>query len=79
MYRVLVRCIDCFVFKDGLCLAKDKEANKWGYIDKAGNWIIAPEYDNASEFINGYATVNNIAVIDTNGKVVLSLTDTQNN
>jgi len=46
-------------FSDGRCLIKRlvDEEYYFGYIDKAGNEIIAPKYVNASNFKSGFAIV----------------------
>lgn len=31
---------------------------KYGYIDKSGKWIVEPNYDVASGFINGFAYID---------------------
>ena len=62
-----------YQFCRGLCPAKDAESGKWGYIDPHGNWRIKPQYDDAKPFSeDGYATVNQTSVIDTDGRNVLS-------
>jgi hypothetical protein len=35
-------------FKQGLAAVKINE--KWGYIDKTGNFVISPEFDDARSF-----------------------------
>ena len=43
------------LFKDGItCIAKD---GKWGFIDKRGEFIIAPVYESARNFSDGFAPV----------------------
>ena len=34
--------------------------DKWGYIDAEGRWIIAPKYQMAMDFHEGYALVKDI-------------------
>ncbi|MCI8530167.1 MAG: hypothetical protein HFH82_13615 [Lachnospiraceae bacterium] len=63
------RMIDAFgnqigmdTFEDGKIFyestyAAVKKDGKWGFIDKDGNWFIAPTYEDARSFSNGYAAV----------------------
>lgn len=58
------------------------EGNKWGYIDNKGNVIVAPQYDNVTDFSNGYAWVSihsggidSKSIIDTTGNIVFTLPD----
>lgn len=58
------------------------EGDKWGYIDKAGNVVVAPQYDNVTDFSNGYAWVsknsggtNSKSIIDVSGNIVYTLPD----
>lgn len=61
------------VFKNGLCVAMDAESESWGYINAQGQWVIQPQFTSARPFgTDGYAVVNNIAVIDEQGKFVLA-------
>lgn len=67
MYR------DMYIFYKGLCPARDAASGKWGYIDTQGNWKIQPQYTSVTTFSSdGYATVNDTTVIDTDGNIVLS-------
>jgi len=59
-------------FSNELCIAQDTETKKYGYIDVYGNWKIQPIYTSGMVFNDGYAIVDEIIVIDTIGKVVLS-------
>lgn len=60
-------------FCKNLCPAKDVESGYWGYIDPYGNWKIQPQYSSVTAFsADGYATVNDKIIINTEGKVVLS-------
>ena len=46
----------------------------WGYINQSGTWAIAPQYENASSFSEGWAAVGKdgeMGYIDTKGKTVL--------
>lgn len=67
------KSIETYTFSKGLCPARDAVSGKWGYIDTQGNWKIQPQYTSALFFSgDGYATVNDTTVIDTNGHIVLS-------
>lgn len=67
------KSIETYTFSKGLCPARDAASGKWGYIDTQGNWKIQPQYTSALYFSgDGYATVNDTTVIDTNGNIVLS-------
>lgn len=60
-------------FHQGLCNVKTKD-NKWGYIDKTGNYFIQPIYSNAGEFHEGLANVDVDRLsgfIDTTRKMVI--------
>lgn len=43
-------------FENGLSVAQDGNY-KYGFIDKKGNWVIKPQYDNAVHFSEGLASV----------------------
>ena len=46
----------------------------WGYIDKTGKFIIQPQFDSASNFSEGFASVrmnNKWGYIDKTGKFVI--------
>lgn len=50
-----------------------KKKNKWGFIDVNGNWVIPPEYYNASAFSEGFASVEKFELrsyVDTRGKLI---------
>ena len=54
--------------------AKDKQTKKYGYQDKAKNWVIAPAFDDAKKFDDGCAIVGlggREGLIDTEGKWLL--------
>ena len=64
-----------YSYADGLAAAS-LDGDNYGYIDTAGNWVIAPQYESASSFRNGRATVQDgrtAKLIDRTGKVLLSL------
>ena len=45
----------------------------WGYIDETAQWVILPQYDNASSFRDGLALVEKdgkLMYIDHSGAVV---------
>ncbi|MFV0342223.1 MAG: WG repeat-containing protein [Anaerocolumna sp.] len=45
-------------FSEGMAAVETYVDNKWGYIDNTGKEIIAPKYDNALSFSEGFAAVN---------------------
>lgn len=62
--------LEKYDFCKNLCPAMDSVSGYWGYVDPKGNWAIKPEYSSAEPFTaDGYATVNEKIVIDTNGKI----------
>lgn len=46
-----------FQSADGLMAYEDKETGKFGYVDEAYNWVVAPVLDHAEDFQDGYAVV----------------------
>ena len=42
---------------EGLMAFWDKETGKYGYVDENWNWVIAPTFDEAGKFQDGYAVV----------------------
>ena len=44
---------------EGLMVFQDKETGKYGYVDEEYNWVIAPVFDRAEDFMDGYAVVYN--------------------
>ena len=42
---------------DGRVIDLKAKKDKWGYIDKRGEFVIAPKYDDAGPFFNGVAPV----------------------
>ncbi len=61
-------------FSDGLCAVLDKETQLYGFIDKSGNQVIAPQFKSANNFYDGLCAVltqdNKYALIDRNGKII---------
>ena len=56
-----------------LCPAQDASSGLWGYVDPYGQWKIQPQYLSATSFTDdGYAIVNDIVVINTDGEMVLA-------
>lgn len=67
------RAIKVYEFCMNLCPAQDVASGLWGYIDPYGNWKIQPQYISALRFSDdGYATVNELVVINTKGEIVLA-------
>jgi len=65
-------------FSEGVAAAAEGE--KWGIIDKAGNWVIAPHYVWADQFVEGHCLVRmgtqpnvEYALIDHGGTVKFKL------
>lgn len=47
-------------FSEGLCAARDKQTQHWGFVDKNGNWIIQPQFRWTDEkFRDGCCVVYN--------------------
>lgn len=42
---------------EGLAAMQEEETGKYGYVNEAGEWIIAPAFDYAENFRDGYAVV----------------------
>lgn len=65
-----------YAFSAGLCKAKDPETGLFGFIDLQGNWVIQPQYQNATDFSEvgneAYAVVNNVTVINKKGEVIFT-------
>ena len=58
---------------DGIMRARSEENALYGYIDLAGNWVIQPQYDQATDFTeDGVAVVNGNTVINKNGDVIFT-------
>lgn len=67
-----------YPFAEGVAAATESENAEggWGYIDKAGNWAVAPQFDWASSFRFDLAPVNrkrDCGYIDKSGTRVLEL------
>lgn len=62
-------------FHEGLSCVKEKNKGRlYGYIDFTGKYCINPQYESASDFMNGYAIVKKnkkYGVIDKSGNFVL--------
>lgn len=61
---------------EGLILATRGDVLKFGYLKLDGQWLIAPAYDSARDFINGFAAVKlgeQWQIIDRAGKIVRPL------
>lgn len=59
-------------FENDLLLVQDKETGLYGYCDSEGNCAIAPQFEDADSFGNGYAPVSQNGKwghIDSNGNV----------
>ena len=55
-------------------LARVKQNNKYGYIDKTGKIVIQPQFDEANAFYEGLASVEKNkkwGYIDKTGKIVI--------
>lgn len=61
------------LFSEGLIPAKS--GDKWGYIDKTGEYVIEPKFEEASAFSEGLAKVKingKYSYVDKNGKLAVS-------
>ncbi|MCL1835509.1 MAG: WG repeat-containing protein, partial [Oscillospiraceae bacterium] len=66
--------VSMFSYCEGL--ARFLEKGKYGYVDMAGNIVVAPQYDSAGDFSQGRAVVGNngkFGYIDKKGAVVAPL------
>ncbi len=55
-------------------LARVKSNNKWGFINKKGEFIVPPLYDLVGEFSEGFAPMiveNKVGFIDEEGKIII--------
>lgn len=44
-------------FSEGLAMSRRESDRKLGFIDENGEWVIEPQFDNARDFVNGFAAV----------------------
>ena len=44
---------------EGLAPYRDEKTKKYGYVNESGTWVIAPAFDAAERFQDGYAVVAN--------------------
>lgn len=62
-------------FSDGRAPAFDQHLNRWGYINKAGEWAVAPAFFVAEPFVDGRAVVqlspDRYGLIDTAGTYLM--------
>ncbi len=59
---------------DGLCIVRDYKTEKCGFINKKGEYVIKPKFDEVDEFSEGLARVKvdgKYGYIDYNGKMVV--------
>lgn len=57
MFMALCLLMISSAFAQNLKPKKDKDSKKYGYINKAEEWVIKPTYDDADKFIDGLAKV----------------------
>ncbi|MBR6029439.1 MAG: WG repeat-containing protein [Clostridia bacterium] len=63
----------CRMFSEGCFAVTDADTGCKGFIDARGQWVIAPEWDEAEDFYGGLAPVERdgrLAYIDHDGKLV---------
>lgn len=69
------RFYDFHSFSEGMCRIESN--NKWGFIDKTGKIIVAPQYNFVFNYRNGYSTVRTknqkVGCIDKKGKIIVPL------
>lgn len=66
-------------FSEGLCSFFSMKANKHGYVDKTGKVVIAPQFERATDFSEGFAAIAKVneageerwGFIDQSGKIVI--------
>ena len=59
---------------DGLCMVRDYETEKWGFINKKGEYVIKPRFDEVEDFSEGLARVKvdgKYGYVDYEGKMVV--------
>ena len=70
---------EAYAFHGDLCIARDTETGLYGYIDIQGNWVIPPQYNEATDFHvygdNAVAVVNNNTIINRNGDVIFTIAE----
>lgn len=74
MFMVFCLLLISSAFAQNLKQKKDKDSKKYGYINKAEEWVIKPTFDDADKFIDGLAlvTVKKLkGLINEEGKFVL--------
>lgn len=63
-------------FSEGLCGVLDQETQRWGFIDKSGEWHITPQFKEVREFNDGLCNVTTVdgefVFINRNGEIVRS-------
>jgi len=59
----------------GPALKPKQLGDKWGYVDKSGNFVVEPRFDYAREFRNGFAIVCNTRSVYRRPKVDKDLLD----
>lgn len=59
-------------FNQGVCPWQDEETQLWGYVDRRGDWVVAPVFDTAESFHQGFAVVS---VKDGDGRWAQGLID----
>jgi hypothetical protein len=66
---------NALTFSEGLAAVKDTASHLWGFINKQGIMVIAPQFESVIESFNsGYASVRQngrVGVINTSGKWVI--------
>ena len=61
---------------EGLAPYRDEKTKKYGYVNENGAWVIAPAFDVAEKFEDGYAVVQNEITLADGTKDVDSLEET---
>ncbi len=73
--RLLGPYLSAQPFYEGLAAVQDGRSGLWGYIDKAGAWVIEPMFEQAGNFSQGMALVRVIgslpALVGRDGRFVL--------
>jgi len=78
--RIILDLPNCTAgsFHEGLCRVSDK-SGKWGYINKAGAWVIPAQFSKADDFSEGLAAVCIRDEAKINRERVLHPQDSKNN